>query len=224
MKHEGKAYGRLIAILIGIWFAISVSASALLVFKAGSPTSILPPLPIGLAVVTPIVLFGLWFSVSPGFRDFALALDPRVLTLLQTWRIGGFTFVVLYSYGILPGVFALPAGLGDMAIGATAPLVAIYIADVAHRRRFIVWQILGVFDLLLAVTLGVLASASPIGVLARGLTTDAMSELPLSLIPTFAVPLLLILHIICIAQAMQWRQRSIVEGSAGSRATLPLAG
>jgi hypothetical protein len=224
MKHETKAYGRLIAILIGSWFAISISASALLIFKGGSPTSILPPLPIGLAVVTPIVLFGLWFAVSPGFRDFALALDPRILTLLQTWRIGGFTFVVLYFYGILPGVFALPAGLGDMAIGATAPLAAIYIADFAHRRRFIVWQILGVFDLLLAVTLGVLASASPIGVLASGLTTDAMSVLPLSMIPTFAVPLLLILHFICIAQAMQWRHRSMVEGTTGNRTTLPVAG
>jgi hypothetical protein len=106
-----------------------------------------------------------------------------------------------------------------MAIGATAPLVAIYIADFAHRRRFIVWQILGVFDLVLAVTLGVLASASPIGVLANGLTTDAMSVLPLSMIPTFAVPLLLILHFICIAQAMEWRQRSMVEGSAGNRTT-----
>jgi hypothetical protein len=32
-----------------------------------------------------------------------------------------------------------------------------------------------------------------------------MTVLPLSLIPAFAVPLLMMLHIICIAQARQWR-------------------
>jgi hypothetical protein len=31
-----------------------------------------------------------------------------------------------------------------------------------------------------------------------------MTVLPLSLIPTFAVPLLFILHFICIAQALRW--------------------
>jgi hypothetical protein len=35
-----------------------------------------------------------------------------------------------------------------------------------------------------------------------------MAVLPLSLIPTFAVPLLLILHTICIAQAWSWNESS----------------
>jgi hypothetical protein len=36
---------------------------------------------------------------------------------------------------------------------------------------------------------------------------DAMAALPLSLVPIFLVPLLMILHIICIAQARQWPER-----------------
>ena len=47
-------------------------------------------------------------------------------------------FVVLYGFGILPGVFALPAGLGDMAIGATAPFIAWKLADAAHRSGEVV--------------------------------------------------------------------------------------
>ncbi|MGE5204711.1 MAG: hypothetical protein ACM3PW_03785 [Chlamydiota bacterium] len=51
-----------------------------------------------------------------------------------------------------------------------------------------------------------LSSATPIGILADGITTAPMAGLPLSLIPTFAVPLLALLHIICIAQAAHWEK------------------
>jgi hypothetical protein len=224
-QSEKRKYARLIAILIGTWLALSTIASSLLVFKAGSQTSLYPPLPLGLAVIAPIILFGSWFGLSPTFRRFALALDHRMLTLAQTWRVGGFVFLVLYAYRILPGVFALPAGLGDLAVGATAPFVAMYLAESVHRKPYLTWQILGIFDLLMAVTLGVLSSANPIGILAHGVTTDAMSVLPLSLIPTFAVPLLTILHIICIAQALQLNEQSTTEkGSENKRVALPVAG
>jgi hypothetical protein len=43
---------------------------------------------------------------------------------------------------------------------------------------------------------GVLAGSSPIGILRGDITTDIMQKLPLSLIPTFAVPFWIILHII----------------------------
>jgi hypothetical protein len=41
----------------------------------------------------------------------------------------------------------------------------------------------------------------------HGIANSAMTVLPLSLIPTFAVPLLLTLHVICIAQARRWPVR-----------------
>ena len=126
--------------------------------------------------------------------------ESRVLTLVQSWRIAGFTFLVLAAYGILPALFALPAGWGDIAIGATAPIVALALAAPGHRKSFIVWQLLGVMDLVTAVALGTLAPVlNP-----HGIAAGAMTVLPMSLIPTFAVPLFLILHIICIAQAIRW--------------------
>jgi hypothetical protein len=67
-------------------------------------------------------------------------------------------------------------------------------------RTFIVWNVLGSLDLVSAMTLGVLASASPVGILAGDVTTRLMGQFPLSLIPTFFVPLLLILHLICFAR------------------------
>ena len=62
------------------------------------------------------------------------------------------------------------------------------------------WNVLGTLDLVTAVSLGVLASASPVGALAGDVTTRLMGQFPLSLVPTFFVPLLLILHLICLAR------------------------
>ena len=192
-------YVRLTLGLIAAWFAFSFVASTqhLYVTRASNP-----PLPILLAVVMPIAVFLVWIGISPEFRRFVFSLDPRTLTLLHAWRLGGFTFLTLYAYGILPGLFALPAGLGDMAIGATAPFVALRLASPNHRTTFLRWQALGILDLVVAVSMGGLVSfLAPVGP-----RPFAMSVLPLSLIPTFAVPLLLILHIICIAQARTWKE------------------
>ncbi len=59
--------------------------------------------------------------------------------------------------GVLPAIFALPAGYGDMAIGATATLVAWQLATPSHRHSFIFWQALGIADLVAAVSLGITA-------------------------------------------------------------------
>ncbi len=196
---SNASYKKLTAALLGAWFIFSLSASALQWFRNDSERL---GIEVGLAALTPIVLFLVWFAASPGLRRFLLSLDSRILTLVQTWRIGGFVFLVLYSFGILPGVFAIPAGLGDMAIGATAPLLAWKLGDRNRRKGYILWQLLGVADLVMAVTLGTTARLISPG----GPTTGAMTVLPLSMVPTFIVPLLLIFHLICIAQARQWRE------------------
>ena len=194
-----RSYRTLTALIVAAWFVFALSASARNLFRNDAARL---GLPVAIAALSPILLFALWFAASSGFRQFAYSLSPRILTLVQTWRIGGFVFITLYTLGILPGIFALPAGGGDMLIGATAPFVALKLTSPDHRRRFIVWQLLGMLDLVTAVTLGTTARLiSP-----HGSNMGAMTVLPLSLIPTFIVPLLFIFHIISIAQARRWRQ------------------
>ena len=194
---SSKDYGKLAVGIIAAWFVFALSASAKDVFKQSAAA---PPIALGLAVLIPIVLFWIWFRASAGFREFALSLDPRVLTIVQSWRIAGFVFVVLYVYGILPGIFANPAGWGDIAIGLTAPWVAMKLAEPGHRKGFIVWNALGILDLVVAVTTGTTSRL----IHPHALAADAMTALPLSIVPTFGVPLFLILHIIVIAQARRW--------------------
>jgi hypothetical protein len=201
-----------IALITG-WFIVSLSASAAHVFENQSARL---GLSVAIAALTPLVLFGLWYALSPGFRRFTRSLDARVLTIVQTWRIGGLVFVVLYGFGLLPGVFALPAGFGDFAIGATAPLMAWKLATPAHRSGFIRWQVLGMIDLVTAVSLGTTAGLiSP-----NAPSMHPMTVLPLSMVPTFVVPLLLMAHFIAIAQARGWQ----AEGSSSAgRQPLPSA-
>jgi hypothetical protein len=193
-----KNYGKPITAIISVWFIFALAASALDLFKNGANRI---GYEVAIAALTPIVIFSIWCAASAGFRQFALSLDPRVLTAVQTFRLGGFTFVLLEAHKALPAIFAFPAGYGDMAIGATATLVAWKFADPTHRNTFILWQLLGILDLINAVTLGVTAGfINP-----QGPTMVPLTVLPLSLIPTFLVPLFLIFHVICITQARQWK-------------------
>ncbi len=207
MSTDNAKYGRLTAVLLIVWLAISITAGKFLIFQAGSKYAGHLPIPLGLAVFLPVVIFLLWFTLSRRFRQFALSLNPMALTIAETWRIGGITFVTLQVFHILPGVFAQPAGWGDFFIGLTAPFVALYLARPGHKNIFIAWNIAGMLDLVNAVALGVLSSTA-VGILRPAVSTDAMTVLPLSLIPTFAVPLLFIVHIILIAQAAGWQAQS----------------
>jgi hypothetical protein len=189
-----STYSKLTSRLIAVWFLVALSASALHWIKT-PPNG--PPIALGIGALLPLFLFGIWYASSQSFRDFCMGLDRSVLTMMHSWRVAGFVFLVLYSYGILPGAFALPAGWGDIAIGATAPFVARNWSRPTHKLGFLVWQLLGVIDLILAVGLGSTVSLiSP-----EAIPNTVMTVLPMSLIPTFAVPLLLMFHFICIAQA-----------------------
>lgn len=163
-----------------------------------------PPLPIFLGVAIPLaVFFAAYFGWS-GFRKFVLSADIRFVAAIQAWRWAGFGFLTLYAYGILPGLFAFPAGLGDMAIGFTAPGIILgLIRDplFAASRRFVIWNVLGILDFVIAISMGTLCSGFIPGL--TNVTTSPMAQLPMVLIPAFMVPLFIMLHFTALAQARQ---------------------
>ena len=106
--------------------------------------------------------------------------------------IEGTAFVAIMALGHLPALFALPAGLGDITAGIVAPLVARRLAQGGGRRAALWFNAFGMTDLVVALTLGTLTGFQLINVTPTG---APISELPLALIPTAAVPLLFVLHI-----------------------------
>lgn len=190
-------YGKLTTGLVAAWFVFAFSASALHVFVNASQQVAIS---VALAAGIPLIAFFAWLVVSKKFREFTLSLNSRVLTYWQTARILGAVFVILEAAKLLPTRFALSAGYGDIFIGATAWFAATRLAKPANRSLFILWQTLGIVDLVSAVTLGVTAQF----VHTPGPSMYLMTVLPLSLIPTFLVPLFLMFHVISIAQASKW--------------------
>jgi hypothetical protein len=92
-------------------------------------------------------------------REFILSADLRLIVGMQAWRWAGFEFLTLYTYGVLPGIFAWPAGLGDMAIGVTAPLVLSALLrrpGFAAGKSFVACNVSGISDLTVAVSIGAL--------------------------------------------------------------------
>ena len=114
------------------------------------------------------------------------------LELPHTFRVAGVAFLLLMALGHLPALFALPAGLGDIATGIAALLVARRLAQGTGRRAARWLNAFGMTDLVVALTLGALTGYHLINVTPSG---APISELPLALIPTAAVPLLFVLHI-----------------------------
>jgi hypothetical protein len=104
----------------------------------------------------------------------------------------GTAFLALMALGHLPALFALPAGLGDVAAGLAAPLVARRLAQGGSRRAGLWFNAFGMTDLVVALTLGTLTGFQLVNVTPSG---ALISELPLALIPTAAVPLLFALHV-----------------------------
>jgi hypothetical protein len=126
------------------------------------------------------------------------------LELPHSFRaIEGSAFLVLMALGHLPALFALPAGLGDIAAGLGAPLAARMLAQGGSRRAGLWFNAFGMTDLVVALTLGTLTGFQLVNVTPSG---ALISELPIALIPTAAVPLLFALHVTSVSALARARR------------------
>ena len=142
---------------LAAWLGVIVVLGAAGAF-VGPPGN--PPLPVFAGAAVPVILFAVVWRISQAFRDFLLALDVRVIIAVQAWRFAGFGFIALYPV-VLPGLFAWPAGLADMAIGIAAPLWIVALiknpAAVASPG-FRLWNALGILDFVIAFTTATVSS------------------------------------------------------------------
>jgi hypothetical protein len=185
------------AVVLGGWFAASTAIAA-----AGAyHTQLGKQLP-WLAIVPVSVLVALLATSRTPTVARALSAPDMAsrLMLPHTFRVtGGLAFLITMGLGHLPALFALPAGLGDIAAGIAAPFVASRLARGTGHRGALWFEAFGITDLVVALGLGGLTGFQIINVTPLN---DAISVLPLVLIPTVAVPLLLALHIISSRQLL----------------------
>lgn len=202
--------------LLATWLAAAVATGGADVFL-GRPEVIA-----GVLLIS--VFAGVLLTRISAVHD-ALA-APRVLallTLVNVWRILGIVFIALYLQHLLPAQFALPAGIGDVIIGLAAPVVAYTMWKHPARRRLpITFHALGLLDLAMAVTLGVTSAPGALQLFTGEPNTLPMTMLPEVLIPTFLVPLGVIIHITVLRiLAHQPSLTAIQPGSSASQDHTP---
>jgi len=207
--------GSVVAVFFLAWLALIFVLGARGAFVAPRGA---PPLGLLIGLLAPLGLFLTGYRTMRPLREFVLAADLRIIVGIQAWRWAGFGFLALYTYGVLPGIFAWPAGLGDMAIGMTAPLVLANLLrrpDFAASKSFVAWNLSGILDLTVAVSIGALVPLLAPNFYGA-VTTAPMTQLPLVLIPTYLVPTFLILHLTALFQARQFGRLTTRRGESGA--------
>jgi hypothetical protein len=142
------------------------------VFPAGVP------LALGLSLI-----FGYTLLLSSDFRTVIGGVPEHWLIGVQVIRILGGVFLIRWRQGDLAALFAIPAGMGDVMTGLFAPVVAYwwYTGRSNARSAAIAWNLFGMTDLVVAVTLGS-------SILGSGMA------LPSVMIPIYAVPRGFLIH------------------------------
>lgn len=185
--------------LLAIWVGVAIWLGSRNVFRIHEAVPLPPPIAAG--AIIPILIGFFAFQYWEPFRRLIFAIPQHWLIALQVYRITGGIFLAVYALGLIPGIFALTAGFGDLITG----LLAIPVAYFCYKQRpwankvAVVWNYLGLVELIILIPFGLLSSPSPIQTLALDQPNLVTSAWPSVLAPTFHVPLGILLHIFSLA-------------------------
>jgi hypothetical protein len=198
-----------IGVAMALWF--------IGVLWIGALGTIATPL-LGAAVLIPVAVFSVIGFASSAGRGRLQSPPLPALIALHAIRLLGVLFVLLFAAKRLPAPFAPVAGWGDMIVGATALPIALWVArdpDTA-RGPLLVWNALGLADLVTAVTLGALSAPGAIRMFFGDPSSALIASLPWILIPCFLVPSLSFVHLVVFYRTLKARgaERSAVFSGA----------
>jgi hypothetical protein len=197
-----------IALPLTIWMAVVWYLAVTGTFHVTPGAARLPRLPIAIFLPLILALGALLWSRSIGaLLD---AMPPPWLIALQVYRVFGGILLVNWLNGSVAGVFAWPAGIGDMATGIMALPVALAVASgtVSGRRTGLWWNAFGLLDFAVAITMGILTSPGPFQQFGFDIPVSQVGTYPTVMIPAFAVPSSILLHALSIRQLRQATDRS----------------
>lgn len=177
-----------------LWFALAFGLSTQNYFqsKFGGP---LPP-HILYGIMLPILLFGPVVLRSTRFERLLEQFAQPVLVGFQLYRALGVLFLIALGAGLLPAVFAYPAGIGDILTGVFAVITALVYLRYGLAAGSLVkaWNIFGILDLVVAVSLGFVTSPGVFLLLSTDTPNALITSWPMVLVPVFAVPMSILLH------------------------------
>ena len=198
MEDTQPVSGRGYLFVGAVWLAMAALASI-----TGRTAALVPPAPqLILILLTGMVVVA--FATRRNFRYWVARLDLRVFPGFHLTRFVGIYFLVLHARGELPYAFAVPGGWGDIFVAASALLlIALPGGPAARPGLLLAWNLFGLLDILFVV-----ATATRLA-LADPTSMAALMRFPLSLLPTFLVPLIIASHLMLFWRLRQARAASI---------------
>ena len=154
---------------------------------------------------TALALLACW--KVPTLKRWAVKVELRWLVFLHLTRFVGFYFFFLCSQGELPFAFATPAGWGDIIV-ATLAVLLLALSDARSRSILVIWNTIGLTDIVFVIIL-----ALRLG-LEDWKSMHALREFPLSLLPTFLVPLIIVSHVLIFFRAATLKNKPSSTGRA----------
>ena len=172
--------------LIGVAIAcINGSFSAITL-----PPKIIQLTTLPLLIFLMVIVFNLKF-----YKGLLKAIPIHQLILLHRFRFIGSFFLILLLLQLLPTLFALIAGLGDIITAASSFWIARNIESgkkSAHRWA-ILWNGFGLLDILVTSATAILLTK--ISMETGALGVDVLATFPFCFIPAFAPATIIFLHI-----------------------------
>ena len=155
-----------------------------------------------LAIFLPVIIGAPLLLLSKRVGQVLDAMPVTWLVALQLYRVFGSVFLAAGLRGALPGVFAVPAGIGDVLTGLFAVPAAIAVATgtAQGRRAAITWNIFGLADFAVAITLGLITSPGTFQLIVPNVPSIGAGAYPNVLTPAFVVPSSILLHALSLRQ------------------------
>jgi len=204
IQTAGKVPIRQLVIVGAIMLAWTMYAYAAV--RYGLDDVIFRGLPVG-----PLVYLALAAGLTWLFRERLLGdgVPQQLLIALQLFRPIGLVFVLEDARGILPSVFAQPAGWGDLVAGLVALAVLIrYPTGRIPARAVVLIAVVGLTDFASAFFFGFTSSATPVQLFAFD-NPNRVIEYPLGLIPVLLVPYAVMAHLLSLAQLVRDRRAAM---------------
>jgi hypothetical protein len=193
-----RSLSRRKATSLGVGLSLWLFAASLLAWHGwflvgphGTPT-------IQLALILPMAVAFAWLKLDKTAANALEQIHSHNWVGFQVDRIVGVIFLALLAMGLLPAIFAIPAGLGDIAVGISATLIARRMAAEPgrHGRSALIWNLAGLVDFVVAIGIGFLSAPSRFQLLSLDHPNVMILRFPLVLIPAFLVPISIILHVL----------------------------
>src|SRR5262247_3265489 len=169
-----------VAVIAGVVLALWMLFTSIEAARGLYLPPVTPGLPaIGIQLLAALAGLTFFLVVSPSLRG--LLTNQHYLLRLNVWRLLGAVFLLLMFTGQMPVLWAVPAGVGDVLIGATAFWVARHLDEPGGRRRAVIFNWLGMADLVVAVGLGNATGPGPLHVINTTPTAELITHFPLAL-------------------------------------------